>query len=494
MKKVFTLLFVAMMSLCGWAEEVTFDFDNNYQQLFPTLPGVSSNDSHDGDFLNDTTTVLNGVSLTVSAAAEGNKTANRIWSGSPRLRVYSGTLTITAPAGQAITKMVFDQGKWNDNNTANEGSLSSAGWEGNTASVVITIAGNTQLRSIVVTVSDGSDNRTASSIEFAEGYEDRATCGKDEKISLPTAIVKAGDDVIAGAAVTWTLSSDSLAKISGNDIVIQNGVQGQVTVRADFEGDATYKPSTKSYTLTIYKGYLLLSSLVEDCTSSNPKWDNGGEYASYWFVSESLVPVNNTVTYANGRYIYLTDGTNNMLFYGTNKQNLAQGHVINGDLGEGKLGAFWGKLYRYNNLPEFSFTDMEVKIQDSVAVAPKTITVSQLADNVNAYIQINNAEFVSIDNKNLKFVVGSDSMAVYNQFGVNTDALEVGEIYTLTGMGSVYKETIQMNLIDFTTGANNISSMKADALKSDAIYNLQGQRVMATKKGLYIINGKKVVK
>jgi hypothetical protein len=137
---------------------------------------------------------------------------------------------------------------------------------------------------------------------------------------------------------------------------------------------------------------------------------------------------------------------------------------------------------------------MEVKVQDSVAVAPKTITVSQLADNVNAYIQIANAEFVSIDNKNLKFVVGSDSMAVYNQFGVNTDALEVGEIYTLTGMGSVYKETIQMNLIDFTTGANNISSMKADALKSDAIYNLQGQRVMATKKGLYIINGKKVVK
>jgi hypothetical protein len=36
--------------------------------------------------------------------------------------------------------------------------------------------------------------------------------------------------------------------------------------------------------------------------------------------------------------------------------------------------------------------------------------------------------------------------------------------------------------------------MKADALKSDAVYNLQGQRVMATKKGLYIINGKKVVK
>ena len=137
---------------------------------------------------------------------------------------------------------------------------------------------------------------------------------------------------------------------------------------------------------------------------------------------------------------------------------------------------------------------MEVKIQDSVAVAPKAITVSQLADNLNAYIQISNAEFVSASGKNLKFVVGTDSMAVYNQFNVDTEALEVGELYTLTGMGSIYKETLQINLIDFTAGANNITSMKADAMKSDAIYNLQGQRMMATKKGLYIINGKKVVK
>ena len=494
MKKIFTLLFVAMMGLSSWAEEVTFDFDNNYQELFPTL-GVSSNDSHHGDFLNDTTTVLNGVSLTVSAAAEGKTTPNRIWSSSPRLRMYSGSLTITAPEGKTITGMAINQGKWNNENTANEGTLSSTGWEGNAASVVITIAGNSQFKSIVVTVSEGgADNRTATSIEFAEGYEVRATCGKDDMISLPTATVKAGDDAVAGAEISWTLSSDTLAQIDGNNIKILNGVQGQVNVIADFEGNATYKPSSKSYTLTIYKGYMLLSSLVEDCNSTNPKWDNGGEYASYWFVNENRQPVNNTVTYANGKYIYVTDGTNNMLFYGTNKQNLAQGHVINGDLGEGKLGAFWGKLYRYNKLPEFSFTDMEVKIQDSVAVAPKAITVSQLADNLNAYIQISNAEFVSASGRNLKFVVGTDSMAVYNQFNVDTEALEVGELYTLTGMGSIYKETLQINLIDFTAGANNITSMKADAMKSDAIYNLQGQRMMATKKGLYIINGKKVVK
>jgi len=493
MNRFFTLLVVMMMGVCSWADEATFDFDNDYQTLFPTLAGVSSNDSHDGDFTEATTSVpVQGVTITVSAKDEGNNNANRIWSSSPRLRLYSGTLTISAPAGKAITNLAINQGKWNANNTANEGTLSATSWEGNTANLVITIAGNTQFKSIVVTISDGADNRAATTIEFAEGFETKATCGKDEKISLPTASVKASDAAVAGANITWSLSSDTLAQLDGNDIKIFNGVQGTVTVKAEYEGDANYKPSSKSYTLTIYKGFMKFSSLIDDVTSTNPKWDNGGEYASYWFVNEEFRSVPNTVTFASGKYIYLTDGTNNLLFYGTNSQNLKQGHVISGDLGNGQMGAVWGKLYRYNKLPEFSFTEMDVKIEDSVAVAPKTITVSQLGENVNAYVQINNAEFVSIDGKNLKFVVGSDSLAIYNQFGINTDALEIGEVYSLTGMGCVYKENFQLYLIDFTAGSANISTLKRER-QNGAIYNLQGLRVEATKKGLYIMDGKKIV-
>lgn len=479
MKKIFTLLFVAMMGLSSWAEEVT---------ILPSdfTPVENS----------DYSVTKDGITVSVVASTV---TADQ-------MRIYKGkSITISSTVGN-ISKIVFSctasgEAKYGPGSFNEQDGYSfedkTGTWEGSATEVVFTAEKN-QVRAtqIVVTIGGGGevDTRKATNIEFAEGYEDRATCGKDETISLPTATVKAGDETVAGVEVTWTLSSDTLAQLNGNNIKILNGVQGQVTVKAEFEGNTNFKPSSKSYTLTIYKGYMLLSSLVEDCNSTNPKWDNGGEYASYWFVNENRQPVNNTVTYANGKYIYVTDGTNNMLFYGTNKQNLAQGHVINGDLGEGKLGAFWGKLYRYNKLPEFSFTDMEVKIQDSVAVAPKAITVSQLADNLNAYIQISNAEFVSASGRNLKFVVGTDSMAVYNQFNVDTEALEVGELYTLTGMGSIYKETLQINLIDFTAGANNITSMKADAMKSDAIYNLQGQRMMATKKGLYIINGKKVVK
>ena len=61
----------------------------------------------------------------------------------------------------------------------------------------------------------------------------------------------------------------------------------------------------------------------------------------------------NTVVYANGQNIYLTDGTNNLLLYGTNSKNLKQGDVISCDLGGGKIGAIWGTLLLYNKLPEF---------------------------------------------------------------------------------------------------------------------------------------------
>ena len=156
------------------------------------------------------------------------------------------------------------------------------------------------------------------------------------------------------------------------------------------------------------------------------------------------------------------------------------------------MGAVWGKLYRYNNLPEFSFTEMDVKIQDSVAVTPKTITVDQLGANINAYVKIMNAEFVSTENKNITFKVGDVTLPVYNQFNVNVDTLEAGTKYTIIGMGSVYKDNCQLNLISFENASSNINTIQANRY-SGAIYNLKGQRVQTMTRGLYIRDGKKII-
>ena len=259
-------------------------------------------------------------------------------------------------------------------------------------------------------VSGGGSTKKATTIEFSEGYVTRATCGKDESVNLPTATVKSEGAAVAGATVTWESNKTDIATIDDNKVNIANGTQGEVTIKASYAGNDTYDATTKSYKLTVYKGTGLLKELVKEVTNGNEKWDNGGEFQSYWFVDldNGMTSVPNTVTFASGQYIYLTDGENNLLFYGTNSKNLKKGDKVSGDLGGGNIGAIWGTLKRYNKLPEFVFTDMEVKVEsEGNAVEPKTITVDKLADNINAYLKIVDAEFVSAGSgKNLNFKVG----------------------------------------------------------------------------------------
>ncbi len=91
----YTLLsVVSMMAGIGSAQTV-FNLDNDYATIFPTITGTSSSTSTAGDFTAATTSIAkDGITLTVSTSTAS--TANRIWSSSPRLRLYGGTLTIAA--------------------------------------------------------------------------------------------------------------------------------------------------------------------------------------------------------------------------------------------------------------------------------------------------------------------------------------------------------------------------------------------------------------
>lgn len=149
-----TLVF-ALVASVGFAQ-TTFDFDNDYKTLFPSLPGVSSMESNEGDFNEATTCTVDGIAVTVSAKEEGNPNANRIWTSSARLRMYSGTLTIQAPEGKQISKIEIAQKKWNANNKVDNGTLDTKGnWTGSANKVVYSIAGNTQIKTMTVTIGEG---------------------------------------------------------------------------------------------------------------------------------------------------------------------------------------------------------------------------------------------------------------------------------------------------------------------------------------------------
>ncbi len=158
------LSFLTIMSTAIFAQKtVTFDFDNDYQKLFPTLKGVSSGsgDSYvaDGDFTEPTTsTQIDGVDVRV-APTEDAKTPSRIWKSTPRLRMYSGVFTVTSLEGP-ITKIEFTGHDTNFNLIAvpaDAGTLDGKVWTGSISCITFLVVSNTQISKIVVTLGGGSE-------------------------------------------------------------------------------------------------------------------------------------------------------------------------------------------------------------------------------------------------------------------------------------------------------------------------------------------------
>ena len=142
------------------------DFTFNFNEMSVK---TSSNTSSEGDITEDFVVTEGSVTLTVSPKDESASNPNRFWSttAGPQLRMYSGTMTFEVPEGLSMTNMVFNYAKWGKddatNVTADSGTFTDdaenkvATWTGDAQKVVISVAANTQLNSIVVTVTGGEE-------------------------------------------------------------------------------------------------------------------------------------------------------------------------------------------------------------------------------------------------------------------------------------------------------------------------------------------------
>ncbi len=163
MKKFYSIL-IALLALVGvaQAQTVTFDFSTDDAYNLFGLPGFSSGTGatavKDGDFTKDGSATLNGIVVTVSPSGKSNP--NRMWKGS--LRLYGGTLTVDADDRSIVAiKFNLNQSKWGEGNTADSGTLETASWTGDASSVVFTIAANTQITSMEVTLKNDDPNYVA---------------------------------------------------------------------------------------------------------------------------------------------------------------------------------------------------------------------------------------------------------------------------------------------------------------------------------------------
>lgn len=157
MKKIIILFAVAIMAFANaWAATATFDFAHHGAELFGfTAPSSSS--STEGDITSECTATVDGVTLKVGVSTTNTK--NRVYldyNGNVQLRVYSGAMTVAAPAGKTISSIVFHNSRWYAPSSVSSGSfVQESTWGGNAASVTFNFDGQCRLDSMVVTYDDG---------------------------------------------------------------------------------------------------------------------------------------------------------------------------------------------------------------------------------------------------------------------------------------------------------------------------------------------------
>ena len=399
-----TLVF-ALVASVGFAQ-TTFDFDNDYKTLFPGLPGVSSMESNEGDFNEATTCTVDGIAVTVSAKEEGITNANRIWTSSARLRMYSGTLTVQAPEGKQISKIEIAQKKWNANNKVDNGTLDTKGnWTGSANKVVYSIAGNTQIKTMTVTLDNG------------------------------------GTTPEPPVVITYT----DVASVK--DLL------------------ANYKEDTKNLNLTLTN-------------------------AKVTFVNEYKGTINTYVREGDTAIELRTLGFNmpvNSILTGKVKVDLKYNY---------------GVPYLTANA---GTDDESITVTESnEAAEPIEATIADILANkyLNDLVTIKNFTFSKEEYQAGKFNYyandGEQKIMIYDKFNKVGGVAELteGETYTVTGLyGAIFKGTpeilpTQKVTAGTSTGINNITTSAAD---NAPIFNLAGQKVSKSYKGVVIKAGKKMI-
>lgn len=398
-----TLVF-ALVASVGFAQ-TTFDFDKDYKTLFPGLPGVSSMESNEGDFNEATTCTVDGIAVTVSAKEEGNANANRIWTKSARLRMYSGTLTIQAPEGKQITKIDIAQNKWNANNKVDNGTIDAKGnWTGSANKVVYSIAGNTQIKTMTVTLGEGGTPQPPVVITYTD-----------------VASVK---DLLANYAKD---TKNLNLTLTNAKVTFVNEYNGTINTYVR-EGDTAIELRTLGFNMPV-------NSILNGKVKVDLKYNYG-------------VP-----------YLTANAGTDDESITVTESDEAAQ--PIEATIADILANKYLNDLVTIKN---FTFSKEEFQ-----------------AGKFNYYAND-----------------GEQKIMIYDKFNKVGGVAELteGETYTVTGLyGAIFKGTpeilpTQAVVAGTPTGITNITTSAAD---NAPIFNLAGQKVGKSYKGVVIKAGKKMI-
>ena len=437
MKKVLSLVMLALLSVGAWASEITLNTNN--VDLSWTAVG------------DDQTTTSQGITIYYAKAGSNTPTSQGLTAN--HIRFYKST-TVKISAASPITSIAFTpDGSYDATNfQPNVGTTTADGWTGNATEVTFTMGAQYRCKKMVITLSDGSVS--APYFTPAEGT-----------FYGPTEVKINAQD---GATINYTLDGSN-----------------PTTSSAVYNAPFTVSQTTTVKAIATVDG---VSSAVASATytiETAPTVANIAAYAALADNSNAAISNPVVVTYANGQNTYVKDATGFLCIYGNELSGkYSQGDVI--------PAGFGGLKTTYNNgaemhFPLFGFVDAT----ETQSVQPDEVTVANFGNSqMWQYVVLKGAQITYHNGKYLGFRVdnSTDSVAGYNQFNLTLPDLDA--TYDIYGIVTSYQGNIQMYPIEFVdnnpTTVGSIAELLALESGKNATFTTPVTAVYHSGKQLYI--------
>ena len=143
------------------------------------------------------------------------------------------------------------------------------------------------------------------------------------------------------------------------------------------------------------------------------------------------------------------------------------------------------------------------KISDYTVIEGSTIAAVNTAENLNRVVKLTGATLEETSATAGKLTIGEETIDVNNgtetanqqlhkiaDWAKDTKMENVTIVAILVAKSATANQLLPISIEGVTVG---ISTVNATTAQETTIYNMAGQRVMSAQKGLYIVNGKKVV-
>ena len=389
-------------------------------------------------------------------------------------RIYQNqNLTISSTAGN-ITKISFtcsiEKDKGGANNlTTSTGTYTPSSdnktgvWEGNSSSVVFK-ATPKQFRAtkIEVTYAASGDFLAAPTISGTTDFTESAT------VTITAA---------EGATIYYTTNGQDPDQREGTEYTAPFTISETTTVKAiAYKGDLESSIATQEFTKKEIKA-------ASDIAAFNNLADK----------DETVLTLNDAkVLYSwtslNGNNsTYIRDASGALCLYNAGL-DLKAGQILNGTVNITRSsynGTIQGAKNDKTSKTTFTVTDGEAPIANTIKPADAASHVSDLVQFTNVNIVNNSNRFYIVD--------GDNKVQVYNGFHISGYTVAAAENVDVKGILVKYQTTYEVYPIEVPV-ATGITEIKADKAVLDAnapMYNLAGQRVDKSFKGVVIQKGKK---